>query len=90
MRLNIGKYWIAVLLIICLSLAAIVSINYIGRKDYFSKSKTNRDAEKMHRLFNQPQWSNINFRKGITGWSMRPFLAGDDKSKIQLAKAASM
>lgn len=88
MRLNINKYWIAVLLLICLFLAVVVSINYISRKNCFSK--TDSDAEKMHRLFNQPQWSNINFREGITGWSMRPFLAGDDKSKIQLAKAASM
>lgn len=88
MRLNINKYWKVAIVLLCLTLAVIGSAYYINKKN--TLSKLDRDAEKMHRLFNQPQWNHINFQEGISQWSMRLFLGGDDKQKIGMATAASM
>lgn len=87
MRLYISKYRIAAIIFLCLILAVVGSAIYVNKKMYLTK--LDNEAEKMQKLFNQPQWRNINFQEGISEWSMRPFLGGNDKQKIEKATVAS-
>ncbi|MDP4117502.1 MAG: hypothetical protein Q8903_15315, partial [Bacteroidota bacterium] len=70
---------------ILILIAAFVTAGYFW---YDATDPKRQEAVKMGKMFNQPQWSTIDFKKGVTIWSMRPLL-DDSKQQLELARNAS-
>lgn len=86
MKLHSSKHGFVIILLFGFIVVTACTILYLNQRT--AREQYKNEGVKMQQLFNQPQWSNIDFSKGITQYSMRPLLK-DDKQQLDAVRNAS-